>query len=264
MTFKKALVTGGSRGLGLEIARLLAGTGCPVTIVAREPKALEEALRSLPGTGHRAWTCDLSHPVATLDLARRMEGDPFDLLINNAGASRFGRLQDLPVESVGDLLHLNLTAPAILSRQFFRSAAPGATLVNVSSIVATTPMPGNSLYSAAKAGLKALSECLWFEGRAAGIRVLEFRPVSLRTDFHRRAGMDSLAAGGSAVDPATAARAMMEALAGGRDFARTHGFLGKLLVFANRLLPRRFVVSSLGKKAVRAGYLAPQPPTPSR
>lgn len=255
MTKKKALVTGGSRGLGFEIAQLLAAKDYCVTVIGRESAGLEAAIRAFPGSDHQAWTHDLSQPASVHELIKRLEDEPFELLINNAGASRFGRFSELPLETVEELIYLNLTAPALISRQFLINSKPGATLVNVTSIVATTPIPGNSLYCAAKAGLKTLSECLWYEARSQGVRVLDFRPVTLKTDFHRAAGKESLSPGGMAVDPRKAAMALVRAVENGRDFAYPFGVFGRLLEMANRIVPRKFLVTRLGRKAAKDGYL---------
>ena len=157
---------------------------------------------------------DLTRPADTRELLERLEHESFDLLINNAGASRFGRYVDLPAEVLEGLIWLNFTAPALLCHQFLRTCPPNAILVNVTSIVGVIPMPGNSLYSSAKAALRTLTECLWFEARERTVRVLEFRPVSLKTDFHRLAGSNPLASPAMAMDPARAAQDLVCTLAG--------------------------------------------------
>jgi short-subunit dehydrogenase len=252
---KTALVTGGSRGLGLEVARLLAHEGYRVTVVGRSSESIQAALHSLPGTGHRGWALDLAQPPDTRDLLRRLEGERFDLLINNAGASRFGPLDTLPPSVIEGLIWLNFTAPALVCREFVRNSQPGAILVNVTSIVGTVPMPGNSVYSAAKAGLRTLTECLWFEARDMGVRVVEFRPMSLKTGFHRQAGAEPIAGRGMATDPAVAARDLLRALNRRRDFVVSPGLSARILATINRILPRRFVVGLMGKRSARGGYL---------
>ena len=162
----------------------------------------------------------------------------------------------MSAQSVEELIFLNLTAPALIARQFLRSARPQSTLVNVTSITGIVPMPGNTLYCAAKAGLTVLSECLWFEARPSGIRVMHFCPVSLKTKFHGRAGRASLTGEGMAVDPKRAASDLVRAIERGREFAFPYGKLAKILGLANRLLPRKFIVSAMGKRSLRAGYLA--------
>jgi uncharacterized protein len=257
MTKKNALITGGSRGLGLEVARLLAGKDYRVTTVGRNAESLDAAVSSFPGEGHRVWAFDLSQRSQTCDLIHCLADESFDLLINNAGASRFGAFAELTPQAVEELIYLNFTAPALIARQFLQNAPPQATLVNVTSIVGTLPMPGNGLYCAAKAGLKTLSECLWFEARRKGVRVLDFCPFSLKTDFHRLAGGDSLAGGGMAIDPAQATRALVNGIERGREFAYPHGKFVWILGLINRLLPRKLLISLMGKKSLKAGYLAP-------
>jgi short-subunit dehydrogenase len=256
---KTALVTGGSRGLGLEVARLLAQEGYRITVVGRSSESIQAALRSFPADGHRGWALDLAHPSDTRDLLRRLEGERFDLLINNAGASRFGPLDTLSPGVIEGLIWLNFTAPALLCREFVRTCQPGATLVNVTSIVGTVPMPGNSVYSAAKAGLRTLTECLWFEVRDKGVQVVEFRPMSLKTGFHRQAGAESIAGRGVATDPAVAARDLLRALSRKRDFVVSPGLPARIMAAINRILPRRLVIGLMGKRSARGGYLTRQP-----
>jgi len=250
---------GGSRGLGLEVARLLAGADYRLTIVGRDQEGLESAVKSFIGSGHRAWRLDLSEPSDTRGLLDRLEHESFELLINNAGASRFGPYAELAQGIVEGLLWLNFTAPALLCHQFLRTCSSKATFVNVTSIVGVVPMPGNGLYSSAKAGMRTLSECLWFEARDRGVRVLEFRPVSLKTDFHRLAGRNSLASPRMAVDPARVANDLIRALAGRRDFAYGPGLPARILGAVNHLLPRRLIVEWMGKKSTRSGYFATPP-----
>jgi short-subunit dehydrogenase len=257
MSRKNALITGGSRGLGLAVGRLLAENGYRVTAVARNAENLEAAIRSFAGDGHRCWPFDLSQPSQAQEVLRRLEDEVFDLLINNAGASRFGLFSELSTQAIEELIYLNFTAPALISRQFLRKSRPGATLVNVTSILATVPIPGNSLYSAAKAGLKTLSECLWFEARGKGVRVLDFRTATLKTDFHRLAGRESVTISSIAVDPATAARDLVRAIEGGREFVYCYRLFAWIVEFMNRLLPRKFLIHRLGKRASKAGYLVP-------
>src|SRR5262249_1190305 len=140
MIWKNALITGGSRGLGLAVARLLAGKGYRVTVVGRDAERLEAAIQSFPGDGHRGWGFALAQPAPIRDLLRRLEDEPFDLLINNAGASRFGGFAELSYQAIEEIIHLNLTTPALIGRQFLEKAPPGATLVNVTSIVGSVPV----------------------------------------------------------------------------------------------------------------------------
>ena len=86
--------------------------------------------------------------------------------------------------------------------------------------------------------------------------MLDFRPASLKTDFHRLAGRESLSRSGMAVDPAVAARNLVHTIERGRDFVYPHGMFARIMEIMNRLLPRRLLVLWLGKKSSQAGYLA--------
>ena len=99
-------------GSGLEVARLLAGNGYRVTIVGRNAERLESAVRSFTGDGHHGLVFDLSQPSQTREFLRRLEDESFDLLIYNAGASRFGAFSELSQQAVEELIYLNFAAPA--------------------------------------------------------------------------------------------------------------------------------------------------------
>ena len=108
---KNALITGGSRGLGLEVARLLAGNGYRVTIVGRNAEKTGVGCpivhrRRAPRAGLRP-----VQPSQTREFLRRLEDESFDLLINNAGASRFGAFLELSQQAVEELIYLNFAAP---------------------------------------------------------------------------------------------------------------------------------------------------------
>jgi short-subunit dehydrogenase len=175
--------------------------------------------------------------------------------VNNAGASRFGSLTALSPDEVRRLIQLDLVTPALLSQAFLRSAAPGATLVNVTSIVGTIGVPGNATYSAAKAGLQTLTECLWAEAERRGVRVLDFRPVSLGTGFHQAAGGGSLAAPGMQVASERAARDLVQAIEGRWSFVYAYGRGARVLELMRRLLPKRWLVRLMARRSRRAGYL---------
>ena len=106
-----------------------------------------------------------------------------------------------------------------------------------------------------KAGLQALNECLWYEARLEQIRVIDFRPLSLDTEFHERAGRKPLRSGGSS--PARAAADLFDFYSRGGEFVYYHGYVGKVLQLASRILPRSWMIRILAGRSFKAGYLGP-------
>jgi short-subunit dehydrogenase len=251
---KTALVTGASEGLGFHVARGLAERGYQITLVSRHADKLEGARKRLPGNEHKIVAADLSTKEGVDELSRLLEGNRYGVLVNNAGSSRFGALTTLSPEHIDQMLHLNLAAPVQLSRTFLATAQPGSVLVNVTSIVGTTPMPGNALYSAAKAGMQAMTECLWYEARQKGIRVIDFRPAGLKTNFHAAAGGSSMS-GATAASPEAAAKDLVAAIEGRREFVYIHGLPALLLECLRRTLPKRVLILMTGKQSKKVGYL---------
>jgi len=172
-----ALLTGGSRGIGPYIARALAGEGVNVALSARNQGQLETVRDEIAGLGARAVAiaADLSQ---TEDRARLIETagrelGPLDLLINNAGlepSSEFARLAESTIE---ETIATNLTACAVLMRQVL----PGMLerrrghIVNIGSVAGKVAIPYDSIYSATKFGLVALSHAVREELRGTGVGV---------------------------------------------------------------------------------------------
>ena len=252
---RTALVTGGSRGLGYHVASCLAERGYHVTIVGRNADRLVAAVRQFAGSTNRWLALDLSIEDQVEELVRHVERNGFDVLVNNAGAARFGPLSALTSDMLQHQLRLNLIAPACLSWAFVKCARPGSILVNVTSIVGRVPMPGNAAYSAAKAGLQALTECLWYEMLSAPITVLDFRPVSIKTDFHRTAGSQSMSPAAISVEAKIAARDLVDAVEKNRAFVHAFGPGAMLLELASRLLPRKLLIQIMGRKSRKMKYL---------
>lgn len=250
----RVLITGGSDGLGLQLGRELSMRHFRVTLVGRHKESLEEAVAGLCGSDHGWLAADLTDPVQVDSLCEIFAAQPFDILVNNAGGSRFGRFDELSCEILRGIIQLNFVTPTILSRAFLRSAPVGATLVNVSSIVGTTGAPGNAAYAAAKAGLQCLTECVWYEAASRGLNVLDFRPVSLKTSFHKVAGGPSTVPERMSVPPEQAARALADAIEARRGFVYPYG-QAAMLILLEHVLPKRWLVRIMGRNAKRAGYL---------
>jgi NAD(P)-dependent dehydrogenase (short-subunit alcohol dehydrogenase family) len=186
LTDQRALVTGGSRGLGLEIAQGLGEAGARVHISARREQWLQPAMERLRGEGIdcSASLADVSRQedVERLveDAAAAMGG--IDILVNNAGVSWGAPLEDLPLDRWRYVIETNLTGTFLVSQAAGRRmiAAGGGTIVNVSSIAGqrgTDPLIMDStVYHASKGGIDALTRDLAVKWARYNIRVNAVAP----------------------------------------------------------------------------------------
>lgn len=189
---KRVLITGGSSGIGLALAQALQARGARVFITGRRQDALDAALRTL---GTAAGTCaDVATPAgraATLEGALAALGG-LDLLVNNAGGVRAGRLERTAEADIEAMLGVDLLAPILLTRAALPAlrASGDAMVVNVSSGIALVGAPFYATYAAAKAGLARFGEALRRELKGEGIHVLTAYPGATDTPMMRtnRAG----------------------------------------------------------------------------
>lgn len=184
---KWAMVTGASEGIGHEVAIRLAKTGYSVTGVARSETKLQDLVKTL-GAGHDFIVADLATDAGQAKVAQVLGVKHYEILVNNAGVGVLGSFADTPLEKLANMVSLNCAAVVKLSHAFLNAAQSGDALVNVSSTLAFTPMPGMGLYCATKSFVTALTETLWFENRARGIYVFGLHPGITTTNFQVNAG----------------------------------------------------------------------------
>jgi len=191
---KTALVTGGTDGIGLEIARLLQRKGATVIVCSRR----EELLASARNEGFEAIRADLSNAAGCLDLVKALGERPLDILVNNAGMSgNFGPGEPLDLALTDRAFFLNLNAPIHLIGHLLPGllARPEATIVNVTSGLAIAPRAGGPVYCASKAGLRSFTQALRYNLRESNVHVIEALPPVVDTAMTRgRRGGNKMAA----------------------------------------------------------------------
>ena len=245
------LITGGSDGIGLAVAKLLAAEGdTRVTLVARNEARLREAVAQLPGAGHDFIAADLSQPEGIDVVAKRLAARHYDVLINNAGAGLYGRFEELPLDDQLRMMRLNMESVSVLSHAYLRGAKPGDALVNTASFLAYAPLPGNAAYSATKAFVAALSEALWWENKGNGVYVLSFCPGVIATRFHDVAGNSVAAFPRPLVQSSeSAARELAAALRKRRSPRVITGFATRQLIRLQQLVSRKTAINMMGRSS---------------
>jgi len=174
---KSVVVTGGSRSIGLGIAKALVQAGHQAIIISRHTPtpALTEAMSAHPDSAWRVVKWDLSDVQAIARLARnlRNEFDQIYGLVNNAGIGLSGILSITPDTKIDEAIQINVLSPLLLAKHLVGSmmAAGKGRIVNISSIVATTGYPGLGVYSATKASMIGFTHSLAREVGPLGITV---------------------------------------------------------------------------------------------
>lgn len=188
---RNVIVTGGSRGLGLGIARRLAGTGFRVIAVARKQNdelasAIQVAEHDNQGSLQFA-PFDLAQIecLGNLVMTLRKDYGPIYGLVNNAGVSADGALALMPNSQIEQVVRLNTLSPIVLTKYVARAmmADGGGRIVNIASITAFTGCSGLSVYGATKASIVGFTRSLAREVGRMGVNVNAVAPGFVDTDM---------------------------------------------------------------------------------
>jgi 3-oxoacyl-[acyl-carrier protein] reductase len=188
------VVTGGSRGIGLEITRVLLDRGHHVVVVARRTTEEYEALRSRRGRYAEFWKADLCQRDDLYAVARRIRGfRTLYGLVNNAGVASTGLHLGLPRSEMDAMMSVNVMAPMVLSQAAVKAMmqARVGRIVTISSVCAQRPYRGLAVYSATKAALEGFSRVLAAESGAWGITVNCVAPGFVDTAMSEGVGLET-------------------------------------------------------------------------
>ena len=186
---KAAVVTGGTRGIGLSIARALAAEGASVFICGRDAARVTSAVKELRKNG--AEVEGIAANVSRYDdcrqlIARAAErfGGP-DILVNNAGLGVFKPVEQITPEEWDEVIGTNLSGAFYCSREAipWMRRRGGGYIFNISSLAGVNAFAGGGAYNASKFGLNGFSEAMMQDVRHDGIRVSYIMPGSVATDF---------------------------------------------------------------------------------
>ena len=249
---QRALVTGASGGIGLELARLLAADGYALTLVARSADRLDALAAELGGA--QVITADLARPGAVEQVVTA--APEVDVLVNNAGIGDFGPFADADPAKTGGMVQLNITALTELTRAYLPGmlARGSGRVLNVASTAAFQPGPLMAVYYATKAYVLSFSEAVAEEVRGSGVTVTALCPGPTESGFQAGAAMEDskLVNGRKLPGAAVVAKAGYRAMCRG-DAIEVVGLSNKVLASSVRFTPRP-VIRRLVHRMQAAGH----------
>jgi NADP-dependent 3-hydroxy acid dehydrogenase YdfG len=192
---RTALVTGASRGIGLEVARLLARNGIRVAMLARSATDLAARVREL-GDNAIAVRCDVSNADDVVAATRHVTaefGDAPHIVVNNAGLFNLASVENTEPAAFRSALDINLVAPFLIARAFIERmrARRDGHIVTIGSIADRSVFPENAAYASSKYGVRALHEVLRAELRGSGVRTTLVSPAQVDTSMWDEIDPDS-------------------------------------------------------------------------
>ena len=265
LPYTRALITGGSSGIGFAIAEYLVVRGIHVTLIARDPDRLITAQKRLlreaaPGTEVKALELDVSDRQAVEDALVKVvaAGNTPDLLVNCAGMAHPDYFDKFDSTIFDQIIAVNLTGTWNVLKSLVPAMQPGSCIVNVSSIVGFVGVFGYTAYSASKFGVIGLSEALRNELSIRGIRVSVLCPPDTDTpqleQENRTKPDETKAITGNAgiFTPRQVAATLFRGLHR-KHFIIVPGMMGKLTYLAKRWLPGLLykIIDSDAKRAYR-------------
>ncbi|MHC4462792.1 MAG: SDR family oxidoreductase [Planctomycetota bacterium] len=188
---KTALITGGSRGIGLAVAKGLAQNGAEVAIIARDKGRLQAARQQIQGcSDKKVWTFsfDLENIKGIAGLFENIisETKEIDILVNCAGTTARAPAEDIDLEIWNQVMQVNLTAAFVISQAFCRhrkQVTKAGKIINIGSLMCHGARPTTAAYASSKGGLLMLTKSLAVEWAKYNINVNAIGPGFIATDL---------------------------------------------------------------------------------
>ncbi|MEJ7589277.1 MAG: SDR family oxidoreductase [Ferruginibacter sp.] len=248
-----ALVTGGTSGIGYELAKLLAKDGYNLLIVARNQEELNKTTRDLQAAYNIevvTLSRDLFDKKAPFEIYDQViaKGLQIDILVNNAGQGQYGEFIDTDLEKEMDIIQLNITSLVALTKLFLRDmiARKSGKILNVASVASKIPGPLQSVYHGTKAFVHSFTEAIRNEVKDSGVTITSLLPGATATDFFNKADMLNAknVQDGKLADPAEVAKDGYNALMNDDDMVIS-GLANKIQVAMSNILPDAMVAEKV-------------------
>ena len=192
LTDVKALVTGGSKGIGKATAKWLIDHGAEMVICARSEDELSQTAEEIGAHAVQADVAVEEDVISLIEQTVSLMPD-YNVLVNNAGFGRFGLLHELDRETMESVLNTNVIGAMMVAREsakHFIEQSYG-NIVNISSTAGKRGFEGGTAYCASKFALGAMTECWRSELRKHNVRVMQVNPSEVQTEFSQNAGLGS-------------------------------------------------------------------------
>lgn len=249
-----ALITGASEGIGYELAKLFAGDGYNLIIVARSEGDLQQRSQEFSqqyGVQVIPITKDLMVPNAAFELYGEVKSKNVvvDVLVNNAGQGRYGLFVEQDIQSLLEIIQLNISSLTVLTHLFLKDMVSRneGKILQLASIASQLPGPWQAVYHATKAYVLSFTEALISELKDSAVTLTALQPGATDTDFFNKAEMqESKILDSGLSDPAKVAKDGYEALMSGDDKVIS-GFKNKMMVGMSNVMPESMVAEQMNK-----------------
>ena len=250
------LITGGTSGIGLELAKLFANDGYNLIIVARDENELSATageLKQQYNVDVVTISKDLFYPGNAFELYDEIKSKNLDveILVNDAGQGVYGEFLDTDINREINIINLNITSLVVLTKQFVKDMVGNGSgkILNLASIASTVPGPLQSVYHGTKAFVLSFSEAIRNELKDTGVSVTALLPGATDTDFFNKADMQQskLVVKGSMSTPEDVAKDGYKALMEGDDKI-VSGLKNKMQVAMSNVMPDEALASQMHKQ----------------
>ena len=248
-----ALITGGTSGIGFELAKLFAEDGYNLIIVARDEKELSEKATELSGADVDVITIakDLFNPQAAFELYDEVQKKNLtvDVLVNDAGQGQYGLFIEQDIHRLLNIIQLNVNSLTVLTHLFLRDmvARNEGKILQLASIASELPGPWQAVYHATKAYVLSFTEALIRELKDSAVTITALQPGATDTDFFNKAEMqESKILDTKLSDPVQVAKDGYEALMKGDDKI-VSGLKNKVMVGMSNIMPEKTVAAQMDK-----------------